>query len=97
MILKIDLEEREYSEYIKYLFFIEKKDFLYVKNLIDKNINNYNKELLFSRLVYPNYYFDLLDEILLEKKDPSELKDIIILHAHYECLLEYIVKNYLII
>ena len=97
MILKIDIEEREYSEYIKYLFFIEKKDFLYVKNLIDKNINNYNKELLFSRLVYPNYYFDLLDEILIEKKDPSELKDIIILHNHYECLLEYIVKNYLII
>lgn len=96
-ILKVDVIEREFSEYIKYLFFIEKKDFLYIKNLIDENINSYNKELLFSRLVYPNYYFDVLDEILLEKKDPSELKDIVMMHDEYERFLEYVVNHYLIV
>ena len=79
------------------MFFIEKKDFLYIKNLFDENINSYNKELLFSRLVYPNYYFDILDDILLEKKDPSELKDIVMKHDEYELFLEYIVKHYLIV
>lgn len=81
----IDNRTRDFAEYIKQLFFSEKLDFEIVINFL--NYMNFSKDeyvLLMGRLLFPTYYFDLLDRII----DNNE-KDIILKNV-YEKIDEYI-------
>lgn len=72
----IDYKERDYAEYIKYLFFSNKEkeatDFL---KKID--LKKYNKELIFSRLLFPTYYYDIVENIVLSNNKQKEQIEII--------------------
>jgi hypothetical protein len=35
--------------------------------------HNYNFELVFARVLYPNYYFDTLDDVFLDKIGDKDL------------------------
>lgn len=81
----IDNRTRDFAEYIKQLFFSEKLDFEIVINFL--NYMNFSKDeyvLLMGRLLFPTYYFDLLDRII----DNNE-KDVILKNV-YEKIDEYI-------
>ena len=88
MELVIDYKVRDIAEYIKDNFFSKKMTILEIKNYINKlNLNNIDYILLYVRLIFPSYYFDLYDEIINNNKDEKELNNIIELSMEYEKLL----------
>lgn len=86
--LVIDYKVRDIGEYIKYVFFKEKKSIYEIKDYINKlNINNIDYILLYIRLLYPSYYFDLYEEIINNNTSEMELNEVIKLSSLYEELL----------
>ena len=91
--LVIDSRVRDLSEYIKTSFF----DNQFNMNEIIKylNINNLTNEeyiLLFSRLLFPTYYFDRYDEIINNNKEEKIILQIIDKNYEYERFLNEIYK-----
>ena len=91
--IKIDVKERDFAEYLKYLFFSNQYKSINISDLIINNKNNYNFNLVISRIIYPNYYFDIVDEILLEKENQRALLKIISRNKEYEKYIEKIIKT----
>lgn len=61
----IDSRVRDVAEYIKNCFISEKLDFYEIKSYF--NVSNFTSDeymLLFSRLLFPTFYFDMYDEII---------------------------------
>ena len=86
----IDYKERDFAEYIKYLFFSknEKESLNFLKKI---NFNKYNKYLVFARLLLPTYYFDLVEDTLITNKDEQQaLNNFIKKVDSYEMLLSKI-------
>ena len=74
----IDNRTRDFSEYIKDLFMIDKID----KTLLFTYLNymNFTRDeyiLLISRMLYPSYYFDLIDRIIFNNENEKILESII--------------------
>ena len=82
-----DYEVRDIAEYIKSSFFegdFHEEDFY---KIINKNYSKASLRLLFSRLLYPNYYFGIVEEILVEEIDELKLKKYVDLIDEYERFL----------
>ena len=63
----IDYNVRDISEYIKSYMISDDFNLENVFLLIDgMNLNNLMFNLLYSRLLYPTFYFDIYDKIILE-------------------------------
>lgn len=73
----IDLKEREFGEYLKSIFWNNQYQSIDLKSFIYQNKDQYNFQFVLARVVYPNYYFDLLDEIVFFNGNPDKLKLII--------------------
>ena len=87
-----DVRARDYAEYIKSAFFYnsaksgyENFDFLLKIESMDK----YSLELLLSRLLFPSYYFDTFEEIVLKNADENNLIKIVEKANDYEHFLKY--------
>lgn len=86
-----DLEIRDIAEYLKALFFSnsdidaleELKLYLRVSPL-----SNYNYHMLYARLLYPSYYFDIYEDIMNNEADESKLIPIIAKVDEYEYFLK---------
>lgn len=88
----IDVEVRDIAEYLKSTFFYGNDAYEELLTYLSlKNINAYDANLLFARLLYPNYYFDIYDGWLNEKKSSELLLDIIKKQKDYE---EFLKKTY---
>ena len=74
---KIDVKERDFADYLKYLFFSNQYKKNHISELIFSGKNYFNYDLVFIRLLFPDYYFDIFDNIILEKDSCSSLYDII--------------------
>ncbi|MDD4188050.1 MAG: hypothetical protein PHX04_04790 [Bacilli bacterium] len=87
----IDVTIRDIAEYIKSSFFLEKRDnnyyVDYIKTLF---LTDLTANLLLARLLYPSYYFDLFDEIILNDYSETELLSIIDRQKDYEIFLKQI-------
>ncbi len=76
-----DYEVRDIAEYIKSSFFEGVIDFDEIVDLImDSNFSRASLRFLFSRLLYPSYYFDSVKKIFINDSDE-------------EVILKYINKN----
>lgn len=86
----IDYKERDIAEYIKYLFFIKNKNSMEIVHYLRSfNIDKYDKILLYGRLLFPTYYFDLIDDYLDKNINIREDIERINKKAHeYELLLK---------
>ena len=94
--LVIDYEVRDIAEYIKYKFFNETFSFSELESIINKNkYSEYEIRLLIGRLLYPNYYFNLIDDLFKNIDCNNKLNSIINKIDMYEKLLLEI-YNYLI-
>lgn len=91
-----DLEVRDIAEYLKAMFFSdddesevleELKSFLKIKRL---TIYEYN--MLYARLLYPSYYFDIYEEIMNKERSEEDLLKIISKNENFE---EFLKKAYL--
>lgn len=89
----IDYKERDIAEYIKYLFFMRKHNKIY--DLIRKlNNTDYQKKLIYGRVIFPTYYLDLIEEDLTEKKvENSRVIKILNRKKDYEELIISIEKT----
>lgn len=74
----IDHKSRDLSEYIKLSFFNNNKKIFNELDIYFKNsyYSVYGIRLLFARILYPSFYFDTYDEILLNIKSENEILNI---------------------
>lgn len=77
-----DCRIRDIVEYIKDQFFFSNITYTEIINeikyyILNSNLNYEELYLLFSRLLYPSYYFDLYEEIVLDTKDEYEIKKVL--------------------
>ena len=90
-----DLEVRDIAEYLKALFFSESElDALEELALYLRTtpLTLYSYEMLYARLLYPSYYFDIYEEIMNKEKDEKALIPIITKVNDYE---QFLKKAYL--
>jgi len=74
----LDNRVRDFAEYTKNLFFLDKISFNNYRYFLD--YMNYTKEeyiLLISRLLFPTFYFDMYDNIINNKLDEKIIEPII--------------------
>ena len=91
----LDHPARDVAGYLKGLFFdnsyqLEEIEY-FLKNL---SFSKYGYRLLFARLLYPSYYFDLYEQIILGLKEEKEIKRII---KQSEAYRDYLRQIYLYI
>ena len=81
-----DHKGRDVAEYIKYSFFIHNTNIY--KELDEYFKNNYYTKygirVLYSRILYPNFYFNTIDKIITGKINESSLNNIINIIDSYE-------------
>ena len=86
--LVIDYKVRDISEYIKSNFFNKKMTIDDIKKYLNElNLDKIDYILLYVRLLYPSYYFDIYEEIINDNKKEEEISKIINLSILYEELL----------
>ena len=86
--LVIDYKVRDIAEYIKNNYINGKMTIYDIKNYINGlNINNMDYILLYVRLLYPSFYFDLYEGIVNNNTKEDELNKILDLSSSYEELL----------
>lgn len=92
--LLVDYKERDIGEYLK--------SYIYSKNWTIKDLDNFfdslnlNKEsvmLLITRILFPSYYFDMYEDIVLDNKDENMIKKVIN-NKNIIVLLKYLFNKY---
>lgn len=90
-----DLEVRDIAEYLKSLFFsssdidpIEELQ-VYLKTI---KLSSYSYQMLYARLLYPSYYFDIYEQIMNKKADEDNLLKVVNKVNEYE---QFLKKAYL--
>ena len=89
-----DHKARDIAEYIKYSFLTNNTN-IYIELDTYFKHNNYSKygiQLLYSRILYPNYYFNIIDKIITNKLNEYYLDKIIDKVDEYE---KYLYNIYL--
>ena len=88
MELVIDYKARDIAEYIKDNFIHSKMDIYSIKKYLSSlDLENIDYILLYVRLIYPSYYFDLYEEIINDNKDEKEILKITEYASSFEELL----------
>lgn len=89
----VDNKIRDISEYIKESFFNNDLNIYEVKEYLDSIIIDKSEYiLLFSRLLFPSYYFDIYDEIINNNLPEETIISIIEKNNAYEVFLRNIYK-----
>lgn len=84
-----DLEVRDIAEYIKSAFFEGTEALNYLKEALKINqFSIYSLELLYARLLYPSYYFDIYESIMNDQEEEEKLIPIIEKAEDYEEFLK---------
>ena len=86
-----DIQVRDVSEYLKSMFFYTDRNrtIRELKNyLLSTRLSNYEANMLYARLLYPTYYFDIYEKVIEDLKEESELLDIINKVDEYELFLK---------
>lgn len=91
----IDYTIRDVAEYIKAYMISDDYNIDNVMKLLDRlNVNNIMFNLLYSRLLYPTFYFDIFDKIILEEGSDSDIIIAIDVTERYLNLLNKIYLRY---
>lgn len=89
----IDSRVRDVAEYIKNCFINDKLDFYEIKSYF--NVSNFTSDeymFLFSRLLFPTFYFDMYDEIINNSFNEERIIKVIEKTYEYEDVLFNIYK-----
>lgn len=89
----VDNKSRDVAEYLKYIFLCDSYDYRQIYKLF----NNLNEEfnfykLLYGRMFFPTFYFDIYDSIINAGKGYTSIKKIINRSQEYEDYLKNIYK-----
>ena len=85
----LDHKARDVAEYIKYSFWNNNTNIFNELDVYFRHnyYSNYGIRVLFSRILYPSFYFDMYDQIISGKKKEKELNSIISRVNDYEYFL----------
>lgn len=87
----IDVRIRDLSEYYKEMFFIKELCLEELRNtILSYKLNSYEATLFYARLIFPTYYFDCYQEIVLGDKDEKEILKYTSKIEQYELFLKEI-------
>lgn len=86
----IDIEVRDVASYFKSLFFNSYEDLFIEVNayLRSRKLGLFGYQLLYARLMYPSFYFDIYEKVIEGTKDEKELLPIINKVDDYEYFLK---------
>jgi len=85
-----DLEVRDIAEYLKVAFFHNENVYLDLKTILKtKKFSSYSYHMLYARLLYPSYYFDIYEDIMNNNIDEEKLISVIQKANKYELFLKY--------
>lgn len=83
----IDHRVRDLSEYVKSIFF-NTLDSVRIINIVNSlNISKEEACVFYCRMLYPNYYFNIYNDVLDGKIDEEKVNEILKLSLEYEILL----------
>lgn len=83
----IDNRMRDIAEYLKSKFFKKEDIWEDLDEIFKKQYSIYEYNIFYARMLFPSYYFDLFEEIILENKDEKEIYSITNLLDDYEKFL----------
>lgn len=85
-----DLRVRDIASYLKSKFFKEGDEaLLELENYLAKTpLTRYEYAMLYARLLYPSYYFDIYEKVMNNQEDEEKLIPIIALVNEYEKFLK---------
>lgn len=87
-----DLEVRDVAEYLKAMFFVSESEEDVLEDLKCylkiKNLSIYEASMLYARLLYPSYYFDIYEEVMNKERNEEDLVSIIKKSSAYEIFLK---------
>ena len=90
-----DLQVRDIAEYLKSAFFNNENSLKELEYYLNhKKLSDYEYKMLYARLLYPSYYFDIYERIMDNKVEEKELLKIISKVDDYEIFLK---QSYLLI
>ena len=91
--ITFDYKVRDIAEYVKNSFFTENKNIFNELNIYLQNnfLSIMEVKLLVSRLLYPSFYFELYDDILIDNKDEKVILDVISKIVQYEEYLSNVI------
>lgn len=95
-----DYRVRDVAEYLKIAFFKNNLNVYYeFKNYLKNNNLSVNEiRLLVARLLYPSFYFDMYDDIIIDEKEEKIIFNVITRLDEYEeylsNIIEYLSINY---
>ncbi len=85
-----DLEIRDYAEYFKTRFFYEENVYQELTSFFKTvKFGAYSYNMFYARLLYPSYYFDLYEKVLIEGKSEESLINIVSKQKEYERFLHF--------
>lgn len=85
-----DLDVRDYAEYFKARFFNDGNIYQeFVSFFKTVRFGIYSYSMFYARLVYPSYYFDLYEQVILNDKNEELLIDIVNKQKEYEKFLGF--------
>lgn len=91
--LVIDYKVRDLSEYLKESFFHKEKTIYDIKKFLSNiYLSNIDYILLYTRMLYPSYYFDIYERIINNNEDVENIKKVTSLVDDYEELLYEVYK-----
>lgn len=91
----IDYNIRDIAEYIKSYLLSKDYELDNVLMLLDRlNINSLMFNLLYSRLMYPTFYFDIFDKIILEDGVDADIVEVLNIIDEYLDMLNKIYVRY---
>lgn len=91
----IDLRIRDLSEYIKDKFFKESVNIEEIDGIVKKyDLNESEINMLYARLFYPTYYFDLFEDMVIDEEDEEKILQILKKRQSYENLLASFYDSY---
>ena len=88
-----DVKERDFSEYLKYLFYNKNYNINDSYKLIDNSRNGFNYDLIVARMIYPSYYIYYLEKVIIENEELDKLVYIVQKSSEYEEYVRLIVDR----
>ena len=89
----IDYKERDIGDYLK-SYIIKKNYSLNSFSYIFNNLSRESMILLISRILFPSYFFDLYEKIIIDNYKESEIIEIIKKRNNTISLIKYIFDNF---
>ncbi len=83
----LDNRMRDIAEYIKSMFFKKEDVWTSIYEIFKKPYSIYEYNIFYARMLFPTYYFDLFEDIILENRDGKEIFTITNLLDDYQNFL----------